>query len=263
MCKQRNITELVGRIVELKNDGKRYLVMPLELRGEAFNNVIGTIKGRLSSKDLVYKNRVVIMPLIGLPEERKKVDNSFLEGKDFIVRNIRPEDVEKVNLLNKSMSEVLNNIKKLYRNLTELRELEKKQSEIESKISKLKDINSEPLGKWSRPANNAYLLELYRNEIEILDAKERLNDKNRPLYKTSLTGGSNASKADVLELLKVTDKPIYYRYGFSYRGATAKPITREKAIDIWNNGGLNGGFIDMSEYTNQIEINEYSSNDMY
>lgn len=263
MSKQRNITELVGRVVEMKDDNKRYLVMPLELRGEEFNSIIGKIEGKLSSEDLIYKDRVVIMPLNEVPEQRKKLSNAIVEGKDFIVRNIRPEDVEKVKILNESMSTVLNNIKKLYRNLTELKKLEEKQLELQSKIDKLKNENSDPLSKWSRPVNNAYLLELYRDEVKTLNAKERLKDKNRPLYSTSLTGGSNATKKDVLELLKVTEKPIYYRYGFAFRGAQIHPITREKAIDIWCNGGPNGGFLDMDEYTDKIEINEYSSNDMY
>lgn len=259
----RNITELVGRVVELKSDNKRYLVMPLELRDKELNAILGKIEGRVSSQDLVYKERVVIMPLDEIPEQRIKLGTSVVEGEHFVVRNIKPEEVERVKQLNNSMSLVLDNLKKVYRNLTELKELEKKQMEIESKIKKVKDINSVPLNRWSRPASKAYLLELYRNDVEISKAKGRLKDKNRPLYKTSLTGGSNATSRDVLELLKVTDKPLYYRYGFAYRGAKESPITREKAITIWTKGGLNGGFIDMSEDKDSIIINEYSSNDMW
>ena len=237
--------------------------MPFELREKAFDDIIGTIEGEVTFEDLVYKNRVVIMPLAELPEERRQATEKVLEGIDFVVKNIRPEEEERVKLLNESMSEVLNNTKKLYENLTKIKELERQQRELEAKINKLKDINSEPLGKWSRPANNSYLLELCRNEVEKLEAKKRLDDPDRPLYKTSLTGKSNATKIDVLELLKITKKPIYYRYGFAYRGAKANPIARENAIDIWSNGGPNGGFLDMSEEANMIVINEYSSNDMY
>ncbi|MBQ3422072.1 MAG: hypothetical protein IJH34_10475 [Romboutsia sp.] len=262
MSKQRKITELVGRVVELKSDNKRYLVMPLELREKALKETLGTIKGRISSSDLIYQNRVVLMPLGEIPEERLKKDESFIEGQDFIVRNIRPEDMEQVKILNDSMSKVLDNIKKLYRNLTELKELEQKQLELEEKIKKLKTNNAEPLGKWDRPANKAYLLELTKNEIETLNAKKRLEDPNRHLYKTSLTGESNATKKEVLELLKVTTKPIYYRYGFSYRGAEAKPVTRDEAIRAWLHG-RNGGFVDMDEYEDKVVINEYSSNDMW
>lgn len=160
------------------------------------------------------------------------------------------------------LSEVLDNIKKLYRSLTDLRKLEKQQEELNKKISKLKDVVSEPLNKWKRPAHNSYLLELYRNEIEVISAKERAKDKNRPLYKTSLTGKSNATSREVLELLKITDKPIYYRYGLSYRGAKANLVEREEGINAWLHG-KHGGFIDMDEYEDKIIINEYSSNDMY
>ena len=263
MSNQRKITELVGRVVEMKDDNKRYLVMPFELRSDDFRDIIGTIEGKISSQDLVYKNTVVIMPLDESPEKRKRLHSNTVEGTHFTVKNIKPEETERVKLLNKLMSEVLNNTKQLYRNLTELKKLEEKQAELELKIKKLKDTNSEPLSKWARPAEKAYLLEMYRDEIKVLNARERLNDENRPLYKTSLTSPSNATKIEVLELLKVTDKPIYYRYGLSYRGAKAKPITREKAVDIWANGGPNGGFMDMDEYKDKIELNEYSSNDMW
>lgn len=262
MSKERRITDLVGRVVEMKQDNKRYLVMPFELRGDDFENILGKLEGRISSKDLVYTDTVVIMPLEELPEKRIKLDSTCIEGKDFIVRNIRPEDEERVKLLNKSMSEVLDNIKKLYRSLTDLRKLEKQQEELNRKINKLKDTTSVPLNKWKRPANNSYLLELYRNEVEILNAKERLKDKNRPLYTTCLTGKSNATSREILELLKITDKPIYYRYGLSYRGAKANLITREEGINAWLYG-INGGFKDMHEYEDKIIINEYSSNDMY
>lgn len=263
MAKQRKITELVGRVIEMKNDKKRYLVMPFELRGEAFASKLGTIEGRVSSQDLIYKNTVIIVPLNEMPTQRIQLGSDIVEGKDFIVRNAKPEEVERIKLLNTSMSLVLENTKKLYRNLTELKELERKQLEISKKIDTLKKHNSVYLNRWDRPANKSYLLELYKNELDVLNAKERLKDKNRPLYKISLTGSSNATKRDVLELLKVTDKPIYYRYGLSYRGATSKRITREKAIDIWVNGGPNGGFMDMFECDNSIDINEYSSNDMW
>lgn len=96
-----------------------------------------------------------------------------------------------------------------------MRELEKRKLEIDSKINKLKSTNSVPMARWTRPTKNAYLLELCKNESAALSAKERLKDKNRPLYETSLTGESNATEREVLELLKVTKKPIYYRYGFA------------------------------------------------
>lgn len=260
MIKKRKISELVGRVIEMKDDKKRYLVMPLELR--SFDGILGTIEGRISFNDVVSKDSVVIMPLDEIPNERRKLNANLEEGESFVVRNIRPEDKERVKLLNNSMSLVLDNTKKLYRNLTELEELEAKYAELGERINKLKQSNSEPLSKWKRPANKSYFLELCRNEVEVLNAKKRLEDPSRPLYKTSLTGSSNATKIEVLELLKVTQKPLYYRFGLAYRGARVIPVTREEAIEAWLHG-RNGGFIDMDEYQDKIEINEYSSNDMW
>ena len=263
MKEQRNVTELVGNVIEMIEDNKRFLVMPFELRGDSFDNIIGTIEGEVTYDDLVYKNRVVIIPLEELPETRKQATSKLVEGVDFIVSDIRPEEEDRVKLLNESMLEVLENTKELYKNLTQIKELEEKERELKNRIKKLRDSNSVYYDKWSRPANNSYLLELCRKEVKKLDAKKRLEDPDRPLYKTSLTGKSNATKEDVLELLKQTSKPTYYRFGFAYRGAKAELIEKQRAIDIWQNGGRNGGFLDMTEEKDKIVINEYSSNDMY
>lgn len=263
MNKQRNLTELVGRVVELKEDNKRYLVMPFELRGHDFKSIIGTIEGRVTYKDLMYEDTIALIPLDEVPKQRRKHGDLLLEGKNFTVRNAMPKERERIEILNQSMLLVLDNMKELYTNLTELKKLEQKQAKIQTEISKLKDTNSGPLDKWARPADNAYLLELYKNEINTIKAKERLKDPNRPLYHTSLVGKSNAGKAEVLELLKTTDKKLYHRYGLSYRGAKAKPITREQAIHMWLHGGPNHGFIDMDEEKDSVIIGEYSSNDMY
>lgn len=263
MSKKRKLIELIGRVIELKSDNKRYLVMPLELRGDEFRSMIDKTKGEASDKDLIYNDRVVLMPLNEVPEKRLKVMNTKEENIDFIVRNVKPEEKQVVDSLNESMTIVLNNVKTITKNLHEIRQLEKQQAEIEAKLKKLNDQNSVPFSKWARPAHRAHILELYKEDMEVINAKNRLEDEDRPLYKTSLTGKSNATKTDVSELLKVTDKSMFYRMGFAYRGAKASEITREKALDIWNNGAPGGGFLDMEELSDRIIINEYSSNDMY
>lgn len=112
MSKQRKITELVGRVVELKGDNKRYLVLPMELREKGLNAILGTIEGRVTSEDVIYKGVVVLMPLDGLADERRKYDSSTVEGTHFIVRNAKPEEMGKIKVLNDSMSLVLDNVKK-------------------------------------------------------------------------------------------------------------------------------------------------------
>lgn len=79
------------------------------------------------------------------------------------------------------------------------------------------------------------------------------------LYKISLIGSSNATRREALELLKITKKSIYYRYGIACRWTKANSVTRGETIGRWQIRGL----IDMAEYYDKIIIKEYSSNDMY
>ena len=56
------------------------------------------------------------------------------------------------------------------------------------------------------------------------------------------------------------NRPLYYRYGFGYRGAEKKKITKDKAIEILKG---NYNFTDFRASANEILINQYSDNDMF
>lgn len=61
------------------------------------------------------------------------------------------------------------------------------------------------------------------------------------------------------EVVEASEKPLMFRYGFAFRGAEKRPITREKALNIiedsWN-------YLDITETDNEILLNTFSSNDM-
>ena len=61
------------------------------------------------------------------------------------------------------------------------------------------------------------------------------------------------------EVVNNTNKKLSYRYGLSYRGAEAYPISKDKALEILDN---NNGLLDVNEYEDEIILNEYSCNDM-
>lgn len=55
-------------------------------------------------------------------------------------------------------------------------------------------------------------------------------------------------------------KPLMFRYGFAFRGAEKRPITKEKALSIIDDSG---NYLDITETDNEILLNTFSSNDMW
>lgn len=62
------------------------------------------------------------------------------------------------------------------------------------------------------------------------------------------------------EVIEASEKPLLFRYGFAFRGAEKRPITKEKALSIIEDSG---NYLDIAETDNEILLNTYSSNDMW
>ena len=62
------------------------------------------------------------------------------------------------------------------------------------------------------------------------------------------------------------DKPCVYRYGWGYRGAGAKSISKEKALSLLPKYSFGMGFYELSfikiDGVDTLEFNELSENDM-
>ncbi len=61
------------------------------------------------------------------------------------------------------------------------------------------------------------------------------------------------------EVVEASEKPLMFRYGFAFRGAEKRPITKEKALSIIDDSG---NYLDITETDNEILLNTFSSNDM-
>lgn len=63
------------------------------------------------------------------------------------------------------------------------------------------------------------------------------------------------------------DKPCVYRYGWGYRGAGARPISKEKALSLLPKYSFGIGFYELSfikiDGIDTLEFNELSENDMW
>lgn len=67
-------------------------------------------------------------------------------------------------------------------------------------------------------------------------------------------------RAKAREVVEASEKPLMFRYGFAYRGAEKRAITKEKALKIIED---TGNYLDVTETDNEILLNTYSSNDMW
>ena len=71
-------------------------------------------------------------------------------------------------------------------------------------------------------------------------------------------GALDRSKAR--EVVEASEKPLMFRYGFAFRGAEKRPITKEKALSLIDDSG---NYLDITETENEIILNTFSSNDMW
>ena len=67
-------------------------------------------------------------------------------------------------------------------------------------------------------------------------------------------------RAKAREVVEASEKPLMFRYGFAFRGAEKRPVTREKALSIIDDSG---NYLDITETGNEILLNTFSSNDMW
>lgn len=67
-------------------------------------------------------------------------------------------------------------------------------------------------------------------------------------------------RAKAMEVVEASEKPLMFRYGFAFRGAEKRPITKEKVLSIIDDSG---NYLDITETDNEILLNTFSSNDMW
>lgn len=67
-------------------------------------------------------------------------------------------------------------------------------------------------------------------------------------------------RARAKEVIEASEKPLMFRFGFAYKGAEKRPITKEKALSIIEDSG---NYLDIEESETEILLNTYSSNDMW
>ena len=69
------------------------------------------------------------------------------------------------------------------------------------------------------------------------------------------------NRAELIDFISNTEKPIKYTFGFLYKDPATKykPISKQEAIDIVNVADL----LDADERQDFLHLNAYSINDMY
>ena len=68
------------------------------------------------------------------------------------------------------------------------------------------------------------------------------------------------NRPEAADVVRASNKTLYHRYGFAYRGAEKRPISKENALKIIED---TGNYLDVTETDNEILLNTYSSNDVW
>lgn len=68
------------------------------------------------------------------------------------------------------------------------------------------------------------------------------------------------NRPEAADVVRASNKTLYHRYGFAYRGAEKRPISKENALKIIED---TGNYLDVTETGNEILLNTYSSNDIW
>lgn len=73
-------------------------------------------------------------------------------------------------------------------------------------------------------------------------------------------------KNEVLKFIN-NDGKCFYQYGFGFKGAGKRPITKDKALDLFPKYSFGMGFYELDWITvdgeDAILFNEFSENDLY
>lgn len=68
------------------------------------------------------------------------------------------------------------------------------------------------------------------------------------------------NREEAAQVVEKTSKKLYYRYGFAYRGAEKRDISKENALKIIRD---NGNYLDIDESETEIVLNTFSEMDMW
>lgn len=68
------------------------------------------------------------------------------------------------------------------------------------------------------------------------------------------------NRSEAAGVVRASNKPLYHRYGFAYRGAEKRHISKESALKIIEN---TGNYLDIKEDETEIVLNTFSEMDMW
>lgn len=68
------------------------------------------------------------------------------------------------------------------------------------------------------------------------------------------------NRLEAADVVRASNKTLYHRYGFAYRGAEKRPISKENALKIIED---TGNYLDIKEDETEIVLNTFSEMDMW
>lgn len=245
MIKMKKLNEVYYRVIELPNK-ERVVVVP---KVREIEDITKTKK--LVLEDFHHQSEVYLINLSTTSNLRQQVDINY---DSYKLKKANPLEQVAIANLKRETNKALAQAKNAHRQLIKQQELFHQLNELEHKINENKKQMNDYLGNVRTLTKGC---ELIASDFIIA---QRFEDPNRELidYQFYDSKKGNANLETAKYLLRHTNKPIYLREGFAYRGARLKEVTREDALKA-----ISGEWADIKELDDRVTVNTYSANDMW
>ena len=241
----KRLNEVYYRVIELENK-ERCVVVPSILHASKVAKTKNLI-----IEDFYNNEQVRLFSLSSIESEPQFVKVDYAPYK---LKKANPDEQQAIAEIKRFINQIIAKRKIEHRQLLQKQELEVQIKQLEDKLAGVE--------QESRLVNQEVqqLLDQRRQVVTDYIIGQRFKNPKRDLihynFYDSKTG--NSDEATATYLVKYTDKPIYIRHGFAYRGAKLNPTTREDALN-----SIKNNWADIVEHVDRVEINTYSGNDMW
>lgn len=184
-------------------------------------------------------------------------DNKKYNRKDVNFEIIDYRKVPKLKL--KLLKEAALSMVEICKMETKQKEIDEVIKELEKRLNEerqLKDSLAKSISSYNELRSKAY--KNYKEETRIKELSKSISG-NEILEMSFYHGTLDEIKAKAI--IKKSNRPLTYTYGFSYRNPTTNHVkkTKEEAFTIIDTES----FLDISFGEKEIHLNAYSANDMW
>ena len=241
----KRLNEVYYRVIELENK-ERCVVVPSILHASK----VAKTKN-LMIEDFYNHEQVRLFSLNSIKSKPQLVKVDYATYK---LKKANPDEQQTIADIKRFVNQIVAKSKIEHRQLSQKQELEAQIKQLEDKLALIEQENR---------LLNQEMQQLLEQRQQVVDdhiMNQHFKNPKRELIRYNFYDSKqgNSDEATATFLVKCTDKPIYIRHGYAYRGAKLNRTTRENALN-----SIEKEWADIMEYEDRVEINTYSGNDMW